>query len=107
VVVGHSLGGVVITQAVEYEPQSFAKLVYVLRVPAAERTIPRLGGLAQTDVGLVTPNRRRDIPKGYVSFPEDAPLREIFYHDGSEEDARRAAAMLVPGRWRRRQRWSA
>jgi pimeloyl-ACP methyl ester carboxylesterase len=94
VVVGHSLGGVVITQAAEYEPQRFAKLVYLCAfLPQNGQS---LRTLAQTEAGLVMPNVRPDTPKGYFSFREDAPLREIFYHDCSEEDARRAAMMLVP-----------
>ena len=94
VVVGHSLGGVVITQAAEYEPQRFAKLVYLCAfLPQNGQS---LRTLAQTEAGLVMPNVRPDTPKGYFSFREDAPLREIFYHDCSEGDARRAAMMLVP-----------
>src|SRR5262245_31694571 len=94
VVVGHSLGGVVITQAAEYDPQNFAKLVYLCAF--LPRNGQSLRDLAQTDVGLVMPNVRPDTPKGYFSFRKDAPLRDIFYHDCSEEDVRRAEVMLVP-----------
>jgi pimeloyl-ACP methyl ester carboxylesterase len=94
VAVGHSLGGVIITQAAEYEPQRFAKLVYLCAfLPGNGQS---LQDLAQDDAGLVGPNIQPDTPKGYYSFREDAPLRDIFYHDCSEEDARRAEAMLVP-----------
>jgi pimeloyl-ACP methyl ester carboxylesterase len=94
IVVGHSLGGVVISQAAEYQPQSFAKLVYLCAF--LPRNGQSLRELAQTDTGMVLPNVQPDTPKGYFSFRENAPLREIFYHDCPEEDARRAAAMLVP-----------
>jgi pimeloyl-ACP methyl ester carboxylesterase len=94
IVVGHSMGGAVITQAAEYQPERFAKLVYLCAF------LPRNGQsvreLAQTDPGLVLPNVRFDVPSGYVSFRDDASLREVFYGDCSEEDVRRAAALLVP-----------
>jgi pimeloyl-ACP methyl ester carboxylesterase len=96
VVVGHSFGGMAITQAAEYEPEDFATLVYVCAfLPANGQSVRSLfgsrpGGVVATHVEMNTPRT------GYSRFRAGAPLDEIFYNDCSAEDVARASAMLIP-----------
>lgn len=95
-VVGHSMGGVVISQAAEYRPRLFRTLIYLAAfLPTSGQS---LIGISQSDgTGLVRPNLVPDTPApGYLWFQEGASFRDIFYHDCSEADVRRATAMLVP-----------
>lgn len=94
--VGHSMAGVIISQAAEHRPHLFKGLVYLAAfLPANGQSVI---SIAQGEgTGLVLPNLVPDTPSpGYLWFREQAPFREIFYHDCSALDVRRAIGMLVP-----------
>jgi pimeloyl-ACP methyl ester carboxylesterase len=90
------MGGMVISQAAEYAPERFRRLIYLAAF------LPRDGQmlieLALSDpTGLIAPNLEQiSPPPDYVWFRPGAPFREMFYHDCSDDDVRRATAQLVP-----------
>ncbi len=94
VLVGHSLGGVVVTQAAEQRPDRIATLVYLCAF------LPRNGEsliqLAESDPdGLVLPNLVFSKDGVTATLREGAP-RKAFYGECSEADAAWATARLVP-----------
>jgi pimeloyl-ACP methyl ester carboxylesterase len=94
VLVGHSMGGVVITQAAEQVPERIARLAYVCAfLPAHGQS---LYDLARTDgESLLLRNLVFEEHHGtHHVRPEGA--RESLYHDCSDEDAARATARLCP-----------
>ena len=92
VLVGHSMGGVVITQAANQEPELFSGLIYVCAfVPMPGET---LLGLARRDAvwrGFKVPRYRF----GTITV-NPARARETFYNACSEADAKAAIARLCP-----------
>ncbi len=93
VLVGHSMGGVVITQAAERAAERILRLVYVCAF------LPENGqsllDLAQTDAeSVLMRNLVIEHDKGTHHVRPDG-ARESFYHDCSDEDALRATARLV------------
>jgi pimeloyl-ACP methyl ester carboxylesterase len=94
VLVGHSMGGAVISQAAEWRPQKVVRLVYV----AAFLLSPGItfAEAAQKDTA--------SIGAKYVSFTADQSAaivdangaRELFYADCSDEDIALAQSLLVP-----------
>ncbi|MEE8395075.1 MAG: alpha/beta fold hydrolase [bacterium] len=95
ILVGHSMAGTVVSQAAEYCAPRIKKLVYLCAF------LLRSGQSLwqfyhEQESGLTLAHIVRDERKGVLTFTEDAPLREIFYHDCSEFDFARARAMLVP-----------
>ncbi len=94
VLVGHSMGGVVITQSAEQRPDKVRTLVYV------SAFLPRdgesLGQIASEDRdALVMPNLVPVEDKAAVILRPEV-VRDAFYGSCSPEDAARAAARLVP-----------
>ena len=94
VLVGHSMGGVAITQAAEYRPDKIGHLVYLAAF------LPRNGEsllqLAQQDAeSLVLPNLIIAEAEGYTTV-KDEGIRLAFYEDCSDEDVARAKSLLVP-----------
>lgn len=95
VLVGHSMGGMVVTQATEQCAEHIATLVYLCGFMLQDGE--SLAGLFATlDNGLTASHMVTDEAAGTVFFTADAPLREIFYHDCSEADFERARNRLVP-----------
>lgn len=94
VLVGHSMGGMAITQAAEYVPDKIAALVYVcafLPGPGAS-----LLTLADGDTeARVLPNLEVDEPAGVCSVGKAAQV-ECFYEECDPEDAAAAMARLTP-----------
>jgi pimeloyl-ACP methyl ester carboxylesterase len=92
VLVGHSMGGVVITQAANLEPALFAGLIYVCAfVPKPGET---LIGLARKDAvwrGFKVPRYRF----GTITV-DPARAKETFYNTCSDADASAAIARLCP-----------
>ena len=78
ILVGHSMGGMVISQAAEYRPGKIRKLVYLTAIM----------------------RKTAQPPRGRPMFdPRTTPLaemKELFYGDCADEDVRLAAALLVP-----------
>lgn len=94
VLVGHSMGGMAITQAAEYVPERIAALVYVCAfLPASGQSLLQL---ADNDPdALVLPNLQVDEEAGICVVAEDARTA-CFYGECTPEDAAAASARLVP-----------
>jgi len=95
ILLGHSMGGIVITQAAEYRPDRIAKLVYL-----AAFLLP--GGRSLHDEvqshhdSRLTPNMVFDEnDPSYVDIRPEA-AREVFYGDCSGEDVTLALSLLTP-----------
>lgn len=94
ILVGHSMGGVVITQVAEYRPQKIETLVYLTAF------LPRNGEflvmLAEQDPeAMVMPNLIFADDQSYITI-RDEWIKEAFYGDCSDEDTVRAKTLLVP-----------
>jgi pimeloyl-ACP methyl ester carboxylesterase len=93
ILVGHSLGGIVISQAAEQCPERVRTLVYL------SAFLPRDGEslvqLSEGGGGLVRPNMVLSEDRRSATIREEA-IREVFYGDCSDADVARAAALLVP-----------
>ena len=92
--VGHSMGGAVITQTAEYRPDKISKLVYVtaLLLQNGEFLLQH----AEPDTGaLVLPNLIMSEDQSYATIKKEA-LKEVFYADCSDEDVEFAKSRLVP-----------
>ena len=93
IVVGHSMGGIVITQAAEERPDSIRKLVYLCAfLPKNGQSLMDLGS-AESMVRIpdtVVPSADRSLTVKTES------LKEMFYHDCSDEDVTFARERLVP-----------
>lgn len=94
VLVGHSMGGLVITQAAEQRPQKIKTLVYLTAFLL--RDGESLLEVAEGDTeAQVLPNLIMAPDETYATVREDA-LKEVFYGDCSDEDVARARSLLVP-----------
>ncbi|HVA29960.1 MAG TPA: alpha/beta fold hydrolase [Gaiellaceae bacterium] len=94
VLVGHSMGGMSVTQAAELVPDRIATLVYLTAfLPGDGQSLAQLAGGDSTS--LVGPNLVVDEAAGTCRI-KDAAVRETFYGECSEDDARAAAARRVP-----------
>jgi pimeloyl-ACP methyl ester carboxylesterase len=94
VLVGHSMGGMAVTQAAELVPERIATLVYLTGfLPGDGQSLVQLA--ANDPATLVAANLVVDEDAGTCRVNEDA-LRETFYGECSEETARWAAARRVP-----------
>ena len=94
VLVGHSMAGLVITQAAELRPDKVKSLAYLTAfMPRDGESLSQLS-MADKD-SLLNQNRELDREKGIMWVRPEAH-RQVFYHDCSEEDVARAAAMLAP-----------
>ncbi len=94
VLVGHSMGGMAVTQAAELVPDRIARLVYVCAfLPSDGQTLPELA--ADDPATLVTPNIVVDEEHGTcVVAPE--VLRDAFLGECSDDVAAFAISRLVP-----------
>jgi pimeloyl-ACP methyl ester carboxylesterase len=94
VLVGHSMGGLVISEAAERRPEKIGLLVYLTGF-----LLPNGGTLlemAQTDAeSIVFPNADVDEENGVVTIHGDN-AKDVFYGDCPEEDAERAKERLIP-----------
>lgn len=94
ILVGHSSGGAVITQAAEYRPEKVGLLVYL------SAYLPRDGesvlGLARQDTeSMLGPNLIVDEELATARIHDEA-VRELLYADCHEKDAARAIARRGP-----------
>ena len=91
ILVGHSMSGIVITQAAEYRTGKIAKLVYLTAI------IPPNGkSMLETTEGIRNPNNRTvSDDKSWFTY-KDELVRDLFYGDCSAEDVSFARSMLVP-----------
>ncbi|MDG7049481.1 MAG: alpha/beta fold hydrolase, partial [Nitrososphaerota archaeon] len=94
ILVGHSMGGAVITQSGEYRPDKIKKLVYLTGFLL--RNGQCLLDVANQDTeALVMRNAMLDEKTNSLSFRKGA-AKEIFYWDCSDDDANYAEPLLVP-----------
>jgi pimeloyl-ACP methyl ester carboxylesterase len=91
ILVGHSLGGAVITGVADRWPERIRALVYLCAMlPDGPGFFTRFQPASALAGGV------RPAPDGSVMELDPAVVREAFYHDCSDEDAARAAARLRP-----------
>lgn len=94
ILVGHSMGGIAISQAAEYRPYKIETLVYL--TGSLLRNGESLLQVAQEDKqSLVAPNLIIHDGKGVATVREDA-IENIFYGDCSDEDVASARSQLSP-----------
>ncbi len=92
--VGHSMGGIAITQAAEAMPQKVKTLVYLTAflLPSGRTLLEE----AQADIGsAVLPNLVFASDQASATVKSDA-IRDVFYADCSPSDWALAQALLVP-----------
>jgi len=94
ILVGHSMGGIVITQGAEYRPDKISTLVYL------SAYLPRNGeSLLQLVHGdtesLLMPNTIMAEDKSSATL-RDERIKEVLYGDCTDEDVARAKSFLVP-----------
>ena len=91
ILVGHSLGGAVITGAADRWPERIRALAYLCAMlPDAPDFFSRFQATSELTGGV------RPAPDGSVMELDPAVVRDAFYHDCSDADAARAAARLRP-----------
>ena len=91
ILVGHSLGGAVITSAADRWPERIRALVYLCAMlPDSPDFFSRFQPTSKLTGGV------RPVPDGSVLELDPAVVREAFYHDCSDADASQAAARLRP-----------
>jgi pimeloyl-ACP methyl ester carboxylesterase len=94
VLVGHSRGGIVISEVAEHRPERVRALVYVTAFLLKDGQC--LFDLAATDPqSLVPPNMVMSADKS-SSTVRDEPLRDIFYGECSDDDVALARLCLKP-----------
>jgi len=94
ILVGHSMGGIVITQVAEERPEKIQTLVYLTAfLPQNGESLLQIARTNRDS--LLTPNLVVNEEQGYLTFKEGASLKEIFYGDCSDEDVARARSLLV------------
>jgi pimeloyl-ACP methyl ester carboxylesterase len=94
VLVGHSMGGLAISEAAERRPEKIKLLVYLtgFLLPSGNTLLET----AQTDEeAMVLPNAEVDEEKGIVTIRKDR-VKDVFYGDCSEEDVEKAVGRLIP-----------
>jgi pimeloyl-ACP methyl ester carboxylesterase len=95
ILVGHSMGGIVITQVAEERPAKIRTLVYLTAfLPQNGESLLQLARM--NSESLLAPNLMANEEQGYLTFKEGAPIKEIFYGDCPDEDVARAKSLLVP-----------
>jgi pimeloyl-ACP methyl ester carboxylesterase len=93
VLVGHSRGGIVITEAAEHRPERIRALVYLTAfLPANGQS---LFDLAPHPDSLVPPNMVMAEDKASATVRDEA-LRDAFYGECSDDDVALARLMLQP-----------
>ncbi len=92
ILVGHSMGGFVITQTAEYRPDKIKTLVYLTAYLLQNGEAP---GLIDDPESLVVPNVEMAEDGSYITFKKEA-YKDVFASDCSDEDIERAQSHLCP-----------
>ena len=97
VLVGHSMGGIVISEVAERRPEKVLSLVYLTAflLPDGRSLVDYA---QQDEESVVTQNLDVDEDAGVTTLLEEV-LKDAFYGDCSEEDARRAVGRIQPQPW--------
>lgn len=98
VLVGHSLGGLTITQTAEYRPDKIRSLVYLTALllrPGQARNPVASRDPKAVQMGLKSNTWIVSDDLSTITFPEES-LQAKFYNDCSDDDATWAKSMLVP-----------
>lgn len=95
ILVGHSLGGIVISQVAEERPEKIQMLVYLSAFLLQNGESLFQFASIDTD-SLITPYLIMNQEQGYFTFKEDAPIKEMLGADCSDEDIEWAKSLLVP-----------
>jgi pimeloyl-ACP methyl ester carboxylesterase len=94
VLVGHSRGGIVISEVAEHRPTKIRKLVYLTAFLARDgQSLFDLAG--QAEGSLIAPNMVMSADKASCTVRDDA-IREGFYGQCSDEDFALARLSLLP-----------
>jgi pimeloyl-ACP methyl ester carboxylesterase len=94
ILVGHSMGGMVVTQAAELKADRLAKVVYVTAfLPKDGESLQYLASLPENPEDIVVPNCEIAPPDAIIP---DWAARAAFYHRCSQDDADAAVARLNP-----------
>jgi pimeloyl-ACP methyl ester carboxylesterase len=94
VLVGHSRGGIVLSEVAERRPDRIRTLVYVTAFLLENgRSLQQVAEVHPES--LVGPNMMLDVSRGCVEFRDEA-ARETFYGECTDEDVALARALLVP-----------
>ncbi len=94
ILVGHSMGGIVISQVAEERPQKIEKLVYLAAylLQNGQSTMQ----VFQADKGsLLGPNVIMSDDQSYATVKEEG-IKNVIYTDASDEDIERIKKRLVP-----------
>jgi pimeloyl-ACP methyl ester carboxylesterase len=95
ILVGHSMGGMSITQAAELVPEKIARLVYLTAfLPGPGQSLPDLAG-SLPGADNVQPQLLVDEEAGTAGLRREAFV-PVFYAECSAEDAEWATTMCVP-----------
>ncbi len=94
ILVGHSRGGIVVSQTAEHRPEKIKMLVYLTAylIPDGEAMLPT--ALSDTE-SLIGPNLVLDEEQGWHMLKAEA-FRDALYGDCSDEDVALASALLTP-----------
>ena len=92
ILVGHSMGGLVITQAAENRPDKIKTLVYLAALLLRNGEIP---AEVEDTQSLLSANLIISEDQSSFAIRDDA-IREALYGDCSDEDVARAKSLLVP-----------
>lgn len=94
VLVGHSMGGIVISRAAEVRPDKVSRLVYLTAFLLEDGQT--LLEVAQADgEAIILPNLEMNEAEGYATVKEDS-LKDVFYNDCPDEDVESAKERLGP-----------
>ncbi len=94
ILVGHSMGGVVVTQAAEFRPEKIKILVYLSAFLLRNGEFLMQVAGADTEA-LILPNLVMANDQSSATV-KDEGITEAFYADCSDEDVARAKSLLVP-----------
>jgi len=94
ILVGHSRGGIVISQTAEYRPRKIQTLVYLAAylIPNGEAMLPTALGDSES---LIASNLVLNEAEGYHMLKQEA-FKAALYADCSREDVALATALLTP-----------
>jgi len=94
ILVGHSMGGAIISQATELRPERVRTAVYLAAFLLGDGESVLQRASSESD-GLVMPNLQMSADGSHATIPLDR-VQEIFYADCPPEDVALARALLVP-----------